>query len=149
MVLLSFLYTITCRALDLKRHTMLPQYMLLAANPRISFNQVLTNNRSQNSVPKQVPKLAIQSALGEHKYPSRPIGYDSALREPQVSLEYISGVSWPPTPEYIPDPSHGRVFCEKFRSVYVMKGVWSLLTDMLLNRTTRLKTIFFDDNILL
>ena len=56
------------------------------------------------------------------------------LREPWVSLEYISGVSWPPTPEDIPDPSHGRVFREKFCSVYVVKGVWSLLTDLLLNR---------------
>ena len=35
---------------------------------------------------------------------------------------------------YIPEPSHGRVFREKFRSVYVVKGVWSLLTDLFLNR---------------
>ena len=39
-----------------------------------------------------------------------------------------------PTPEDIPEPSHSRVFCEKFRSVYVVKGVWNLLTDLLLNR---------------
>ena len=56
------------------------------------------------------------------------------LREAWVSLEYISGISWPPTPKDIPEPSHGRVFREKFRSVYVVKGVWSLLTDLLLNR---------------
>ena len=58
----------------------------------------------------------------------------SSMANHWVSLEYISGVSWPPTPEDIPDPSHGRVFREKFRSVYVVKGVWSLLTDLLLNR---------------
>ena len=33
------------------------------------------------------------------------------------------GVSWPPTPKDILEPSQGRVFCEKFRSVYVVKGV--------------------------
>ena len=25
----------------------------------------------------------------------------------------------------IPEPSHGRVFREKFHSVYVVKGIWS------------------------
>ena len=34
----------------------------------------------------------------------------------------ISGVSWPPTYKDIPEPSRGRVFREKFRSVYVVKG---------------------------
>ena len=53
---------------------------------------------------------------------------------PWVSFEYILGVSWPPTPKDIPEPSHGRVFREKFRSAYVSKGVWSLLTDLFLNR---------------
>ena len=33
-----------------------------------------------------------------------------------------------------PDPSHGRIFREKFCSVYMVKGIWSLLTDLLLNR---------------
>ena len=46
----------------------------------------------------------------------------------------LQGDSWHPTPEDIPEPSHGRVFCEKFRSAYVVKGVWSLLTDLFLNR---------------
>ena len=32
------------------------------------------------------------------------------------------------------DNNHGRVFRETFRSVYVVKGVWSLLTDLLLSR---------------
>ena len=49
-------------------------------------------------------------------------------------LSIFWGSAGPPTPEDIPDPSHGRVFHEKFRSVYVVKGVWSLLTDLLLNR---------------
>ena len=48
----------------------------------------------------------------------------------------LQGDSWPPTPEDIPEPSYGRVFREKFRSVYVVKGVWSLLTDLFLNRQT-------------
>ena len=56
------------------------------------------------------------------------------LKEPWVYLEYISVCSWPPTPDYIPDPSHGRIFREKFCSVYMVKGIWSLLTDLLLNR---------------
>ena len=34
----------------------------------------------------------------------------------------------------IPNPSHGRVFREKFHSVYVVMGVLSLLTDLLFNR---------------
>ena len=33
------------------------------------------------------------------------------------------GVSWPPTLKDIPGPGHGRVFREKFCSVYVVKGV--------------------------
>ena len=49
-------------------------------------------------------------------------------------LEYILGVSLPPTPEDISEPSHGRAFREKFRSVYVVKGVWNLLTDLFFNR---------------
>ena len=47
---------------------------------------------------------------------------------------YAAGESWPPTLEDIPEPSHGRVFREKFRSVHVVKGVWSLLTDLFFNR---------------
>ena len=46
----------------------------------------------------------------------------------------INGGQLTPTPEDILEPSHGRVFREKFRSVYVVKGVWSLLTDLFLNR---------------
>ena len=60
--------------------------------------------------------------------------------ERTMSLAWVYlGVSWPPTPEDIPDPSHGRVFREKFRSVNVVKGVWSLLTDLLLNRHQKIK----------
>ena len=33
------------------------------------------------------------------------------------------GAADTPTPEDIPEPSHGRVFREKFRSVYVVTGV--------------------------
>ena len=40
--------------------------------------------------------------------------------------QYISGVSWPSTPKTI--PSHGTVFCEKICSIYVVKGVWTMLT---------------------
>ena len=38
-----------------------------------------------------------------------------------VKNEPITGVSWPPAPKDIPGPSHGRVFCERFCSVYVVK----------------------------
>ena len=58
--------------------------------------------------------------------------------KPWVLLEYILGVSWPWTSNYIPDPSHCWVFSERFRCVYVMKGVWSLLTDMLFNRLNQI-----------
>ena len=34
-----------------------------------------------------------------------------------ASLEYILRVAWPWTPKEIPEPSHGRVFCEKFRTI--------------------------------
>ena len=47
---------------------------------------------------------------------------------------YAAGGQLTPTPEDIPEPSHSRVFREKFHSVYVVKGVWSLLTDLFLNR---------------
>ena len=56
----------------------------------------------------------------------------------------LRGDSWPPTPEDIPEPSHGRVFREKFRSVYVVKGVWSLLTDLFLNRWNNNVVNFFN-----
>ena len=49
------------------------------------------------------------------------------LRNPEHSLEYISGVSWPSTSMDISEPSHGRVFCEKFCSVYVVKVVLKCL----------------------
>ena len=47
-----------------------------------------------------------------------------------VCLCMLQGDSWPPNPEDIPEPSHGR----KFRAVNVVKGVWSLLTDLFFNR---------------
>ena len=62
--------------------------------------------------------------------------------KPWVSLEYIEGVSWPPTSQDILERSHGRVFHEKFRSVYVVKGVWCMLTDLLFNRWTIKKFIW-------
>ena len=49
-------------------------------------------------------------------------------------LHMLRGDSSPPIPEDIPEHSHDRVFREKFHSVYVVKGVWSLLTDLFLNR---------------
>ena len=52
-----------------------------------------------------------------------------------MSLAWVYfGGQLAPNYKDIPDPSHGRIFREKFRSVYVVKGVWSLLTDLLLNR---------------
>ena len=36
-------------------------------------------------------------------------------------LKYAFGDSWPQTPKDIAEPSHGRVFGEKFRSVHVVK----------------------------
>ena len=57
--------------------------------------------------------------------------YDQA--QIQVS-KYAAGGQLTPTPEDIPEPSHGRVSAEKFRSVYVVKGVSSLLTDLFLKR---------------
>ena len=48
----------------------------------------------------------------------------SALGEPGA-LEYISGVSWPPNPKDIPEPSNGRDFPEKIRPVNEVKGVRS------------------------
>ena len=54
----------------------------------------------------------------------------------QVSKYAVGGGgdSWAPTPDDISEPSHGRVSDEKFCSVYVVKGVWSLFTDLFLNR---------------
>ena len=46
----------------------------------------------------------------------------SAAGEPGA-LQYILGGSWPITRKDIPEPSHGRVSRENFRSVYVVKGV--------------------------
>ena len=63
------------------------------------------------------------------------IAIQSTLGEPGA-LEYILEVNWPPTPKDILEPSHGRVFREKFCSVYVVKGVWSLLKDLFFNRVT-------------
>ena len=57
----------------------------------------------------------------------------SALVETEM-LEYILGVSWPPTHEDILEPIHGKVFREKCCSVYVVKGGWGLFKDLFLNR---------------
>ena len=43
----------------------------------------------------------------------------------------IFGGQLAPITEDIPVPSHGRIFCEKFHYVYVVKGVWRLLTYLL------------------
>ena len=59
-----------------------------------------------------------------------------------VSLEYISRVSWPPTPKDISEPRHGRDSCEKFNSVHVVKGVWSLLKDLFLERVVKRDLLF-------
>ena len=58
-------------------------------------------------------------------------------------LEFISAISWPTTPKDIPKPkpSHGRVFRERFHSVYVVKGVSSLLIDMFLTEFMLLQAI--------
>ena len=70
----------------------------------------------------------------------------SAFAPKSMCLRMPQGDSWPPTPEDIPDPSHGRVFREKFSSVYVVKGVWSLLTDLLLNRLVIFLCVFLNNN---
>ena len=49
---------------------------------------------------------------------------DSRTRNPWKSLCALFLVS------QTPETSYGRVFREKCRSVYVVKGVWSLLTDL-------------------
>ena len=54
-------------------------------------------------------------------------------------FKYALGDSQPPTPDDIPEPNHSIVFREKFRCVYVVKGVWSLLTDLFLKRQTGFK----------
>ena len=42
--------------------------------------------------------------------------------------------NWPQIPKDIPEPIHDGIFGEKFPSVYVVKGVWSLHTALFLNR---------------
>ena len=58
------------------------------------------------------------------------LGSGPRLFSPIHVLEYILVDSWPPTPkDDIPEPSHSSGFRETFSSVYVVKGVWSLLTE--------------------
>ena len=45
------------------------------------------------------------------------------LCSPIHVLKHAKGDSWHPTPEDIREPSHGRVFRDRFCSVYVVKGV--------------------------
>ena len=48
---------------------------------------------------------------------------------------YLGGEEWQlaPNPKDILEPNRGRVSREKFHSVYVVKGVWSMLTVQGLN----------------
>ena len=82
-------------------------------------------------------KIRVINAASQTSSQSKP-SYILIFVKPWVSLEYILGVSWPGTSKYIPDPSHSWVFSERFRCVYVMKGVWNLLTDMLFNRLNQI-----------
>ena len=68
--------------------------------------QLIGNEGQYESDPRLIEFWSIQSSLGE-----------------PGALQYVLGVSRPPSPKDIPEPSHGRVFREKFRSVYVVKGV--------------------------
>ena len=60
------------------------------------------------------------------------LGTGPLLFSPIHMLEYSLGDSW--DPEDILEPSQYRDFRDKFRSIYVVKGVWSSLTDLFLNR---------------
>ena len=53
---------------------------------------------------------------------------------PRLSSQMLWGTASPKPPEDMKEPSHGRVFRKKDRSVCVVKGVWSLLTDLFFNR---------------
>ena len=48
---------------------------------------------------------------------------DHSFLAQSMCLRMLWGIAGPRTPEDIPEPSHGRVFREKFRFVYVVKGV--------------------------
>ena len=68
---------------------------------------------------------------------------DSGARGEPGALEFISGVIWHPIPKDISDPTHGRVLREKFRSVYMVMGVWSFLNNLFLNRVTKFEKKIF------
>ena len=68
------------------------------------------------------------------------------IRESCLSIFW--GVSRPPTSKDILEPSHGRVICVKFGSVYVVKGVSNLLTDLLFDRPTLNKILESDWKVL-
>ena len=59
-----------------------------------------------------------------------------------LSRAYLGG-QLAPTPKDIPQPSRGSAFREKFPSVYVVEGVWRLLTDMLFNRRWCCRLLIF------
>ena len=52
------------------------------------------------------------------------------LFSPIQCLNMLRGTAGPQSPDDIREPSHGRVDREKFRSIYVVKGVWSVLTEI-------------------
>ena len=65
------------------------------------------------------------SIMGRSRSLTDPNGLLAKIVHHESRLSIFRGC-WPPTPEDILDPSHGRVFREKFRSVYVVKGCLKL-----------------------
>ena len=68
--------------------------------------------------------LTMSHAAPSHSLVNRYFCYAAEFLLSSVkfaSFEYILEVSWPPTPKEMLELGHGRVFCEKFRSFYVVK----------------------------
>ena len=94
--------------------------------------------------------------LFDYQKPSYHIHFQIGYNRPGKSSEskyiyitnshkYALGESWPPTTENIVEPSHGRVFCEKFRSVRMVKGVRILLTELFSSKHIHIRDIDIPD----
>ena len=58
--------------------------------------------------------------------------------QPELVLLLVE-VMWPQNLGYTPLTSFGSKFDDNFHSVYVVKGIWSFLTVLFLNRSANAK----------
>ena len=106
----------------------IPAYLVFQFNSVILFPQVLCSTVMAIESFWTSHLVALTFFVAEHIANI----VDAIFRFWALSLAWVYLGGQPaPTPEDIPERSNGTVFSEIFRSVYALKGVGSLLTDLI------------------